>query len=149
MAQDKFFRILIVDDEPAVLKVAAIALKKLPLKIDTSADEAQAYSLIKKYPYDIALVDLKLKEGDGLDIIREARRYHPKISSIIMTGTLTSEEFKKRVINARVDRVIFKPFTVAQIREAVNSCLLPLINRKGAALSAHPPLQSSGLRPEA
>jgi DNA-binding NtrC family response regulator len=118
-------RLLIVDDEPAVLKVAEKALGILSLETETATDEAGALKLLKDKPFDILLVDLKLKENDGLGIIRESRKLHPKIYTILMTGTLTSEELKKRILKARVNKVIFKPFTVYQLRDVVKECLKP------------------------
>jgi DNA-binding NtrC family response regulator len=118
-------KLLIVDDEPAVLKVAEKALEILPLEIETATDETGAHKLLKNKSFDLLLVDLKLKETDGLGIIRESRKLHPKILTILMTGTLTSENLKKRILKARVNKVIFKPFTVYQLRDVVKECLKP------------------------
>jgi len=116
-------RILVVDDEPAVLKVCVMALERFPLEIVPAPDENQALKLLKEKRFDAALVDLKLKEKDGLKIIKAALKLYPGIRAILMTGTLKSDELEKKIKKVRIDKVIFKPFTVDQLRETVRECL--------------------------
>ena len=112
-----------MDDEPAVLKVCQMALSKLSLEIETAPGETRAIKLLKAKPFDIALVDFKLKERDGLKIIKKARTLHPRIKTILMTGTLKSEELEKKVKKIKIDKILFKPFTIDQLRDAVGGCL--------------------------
>lgn len=116
-------KLLIIDDEASVLKVCQMALSKLSLEIETAPGEARAIKLLKEKPFDIVLVDLKLKEKDGLKIIKNARALHPRIKTILMTGTLSSDELKAKIEKAKIDKIIFKPFTIDQLRDVVGGCL--------------------------
>jgi DNA-binding NtrC family response regulator len=116
-------KLLIVDDEPAVLKVCQMALSKLFLEIETAPGEARAIKLLKAKPFDIVLVDFKLKERDGIDIIKKAHTLHPRVKTILMTGTLSSDELKAKIEKAKIDKIIFKPFTIDQLRDVVKDCL--------------------------
>ena len=116
-------RLLIVDDEASVLKVCQMALSKLSLEIETAPGEARAIKLLKAKPFDIVLVDLKLREKDGLTIIKKAQQLHRHTKTILMTGTLKSEELEKKIKKIRIDKVIFKPFTIDQLRDVVKECL--------------------------
>ena len=116
-------KFLIVDDEPAVLKVCEKALSVLPLEIETAMDEAGSIKLLKEKAFDGVLVDLKLKERNGLKIIEYAQKLYPKICTTLMTGTLKSDELEKKIKKIRIGAIIYKPFTVHQLRDVVKDCL--------------------------
>ena len=119
MEKKKF---LVVDDEPAVLKVCGMALAKLPIEIVAARDKKEALKKLKENVFDGVLADYKLLQHDGLSIIKEARKLYPKIYAILMTGTLKSEELEKKIRKTKIDKCIFKPFTVNELREAVREC---------------------------
>jgi two-component system response regulator (stage 0 sporulation protein F) len=116
-------KLLIVDDEPAVLLVCEKALGKFFLEIKTAGNEIDALSLLRKHHFNAILVDFKLRDRESLEVIREARRLYPDIRSILMTGTLNSDKLEKKVQRAKINRVIFKPFTIDELRGLVRECL--------------------------
>jgi len=83
--------VLIVDDDPAVLKSLQIWLKNEGFKVFTAADKNQARQIIKKEDVAVCLVDLRLKNEDGLHLSAELKSLDELLKIIIITGYPTYE----------------------------------------------------------
>lgn len=79
---------LIVDDEPNMRKVLADVFADEGMSVDVTADGLTAVSLINQNSYDVAIVDLKLPDISGIDVIKEIRRRN--LSTIILMITAYS-----------------------------------------------------------
>jgi DNA-binding NtrC family response regulator len=85
-------RILIVDDEASLRTTLFRALDRKGYQVITSANvkEAETISQSDK-PVDLAIVDLKLPDGDGIELMSRLRQIHPNIQVIILTGHASIE----------------------------------------------------------
>ena len=83
--QNEKIRILVVDDEQAVLDLLVYNLKKAHYDVFTSGDGRQALDLAGRESLDLILLDLMLPEMDGLDLCRELRRTS-KVPIIMLTA---------------------------------------------------------------
>ena len=84
-------RILIVDDEPNVVKSCARMLELEGFETQGVTDGAEAIELYKQQGFDLVLADLKMPGVDGLQVLREIREYDPGATVAIITAYGTKE----------------------------------------------------------
>ncbi len=78
--------VLIVDDEPHILKTMGICFEDLGYQVTTCSDPVRALDLIKTKSFDLAFVDLKMKPVDGMQILRAILDEAPQTTVIIITA---------------------------------------------------------------
>src|SRR5580692_6890956 len=61
--------VLIVDDEPDLLELVSLTLGRMNLETRTAADLASARTLLSTQHFDLCLTDMRLPDGDGLDLV--------------------------------------------------------------------------------
>lgn len=84
-------RILVVDDEPGMLKSLAIMLRRERYQVGEALSVADAVAQLKRETFDLVIADLMMNPLNGLDLLTLARRYHPRCPVIIMTAYGTPE----------------------------------------------------------
>jgi excisionase family DNA binding protein len=108
-------RVLVVDDEASIRD---LLLKTLSLNdeydVDVAPDGRTALERMRLYPYDLLIVDLKMPGIDGLQVIRESRRYKSDLRVIIITG-FSTESSAIDAVNLGVSGYLTKPFRVPQV----------------------------------
>ena len=115
-------RVLIVDDELSMREMLAILLKKEGLDVRTAASRAEAARTLGEGPVDLVLTDVKLPDGDGLEILRQVKAAAPATSVVVMTAFGTTE----MAVGARklgAEAYILKPFDVDELRIVVRDAL--------------------------
>ena len=83
---DEMDLILVVDDDPAALEVIANLLKKEGYEVDTAEDGVGALKKMKDKYYSLVLVDRRLPDIDGVDLLKQIEDTDPKMRKIIFTG---------------------------------------------------------------
>jgi DNA-binding NtrC family response regulator len=78
--------LLLVDDDRQVLESMADWLRSQGLQVDAVRGVAEAAERLSRRSYDLLLVDVRLQDGDGLDLLEQVRRSHPESQVILMTG---------------------------------------------------------------
>jgi excisionase family DNA binding protein len=107
-------RILVVDDEASIRDLLAKVLKDYD--VDVVPDGRSAIELLRLYPYNLLIVDLKMPGMDGLSVIREGKGLRADLRVIIITGYST-EASAIDAVNLGVDGYLTKPFRVSQVLE--------------------------------
>jgi DNA-binding NtrC family response regulator len=79
-------RILVVDDEDYMREVVRQALENAGFEVDEAADGKSAVSMLRKYPYNVIITDLRLPGLTGEAILEEALSLFPETIVILMTG---------------------------------------------------------------
>lgn len=110
--------ILVVDDDDDTRSNLADILIDLGYQVDTAPNGAVALELIRKKPYDVALLDLKMPDMDGLTLSRHIRALRSGTVSLIVTA-YANEETRLEAAQTGVWRVLSKPVDF--------SVLLPLV----------------------
>ena len=114
-------RILVVDDERAVLDLLAYNLRKAHYDVLTAENGRQALDLGRQTGPDLILLDLMLPEVDGLDVCRELRR-SSRVPIIMITAR--GEEVDRVVgLELGADDYICKPFSVRELMARVKAVL--------------------------
>jgi two-component system, NtrC family, nitrogen regulation response regulator NtrX len=78
--------ILIIDDEQSWCQILSNTLEYVGYKVNIAQNGKTALSLIKANLYDLLLVDLKLPDMIGLEVLKEAIQFHPKLPVIMISG---------------------------------------------------------------
>ncbi|GIW92330.1 MAG: sigma-54-dependent Fis family transcriptional regulator [Pirellulaceae bacterium] len=84
-------RILIVDDDQLLLRSLAEWLRQLGYEVDEATSLSGAYEAVDRAGYDVLLVDVRLGEEDGFDLLQYVRRNQPTVPVVLMTGYGTIE----------------------------------------------------------
>lgn len=106
--------ILIVDDELSVRESLEKVLSRAGYTTRTAGSGNDAIKILHKKQVDIILSDLKMPDGDGLDLLREVRKAYPYIEVILLTGYGTIEKAVEAMKEGAYD-FITKPFKKAVI----------------------------------
>lgn len=84
-------RLLLVDDEVEFLEPMKARLERRQVDCLTAASGAEALAILEASPVDCAVVDVKMPEMDGLELLRRLRRLHPEVPVVLLTGHASSE----------------------------------------------------------
>jgi two-component system, NtrC family, response regulator PilR len=79
-------RALIVDDEPDIRELLAITLSRMQLEVDTAGDYASAVRQLGGQRYDLVLTDMRLPDGDGLDLLEWIQTHRPGVPVAVITA---------------------------------------------------------------
>jgi two-component system NtrC family sensor kinase len=114
-------RALIIDDEAQIVALVQQALEARGWSTVTVTDSTAVESLLDGTNYDVVICDLKMPGKTGFDVLNLLRKKRPELARrfLLMTGDLGDTD-KRRLLEAHA-RVLRKPFTLAQLREAVQS----------------------------
>jgi excisionase family DNA binding protein len=115
-------RVLVADDEESIRVLLARTLALAEYDVETVGDARAALDRLRMADYDLLIADLRMPGMDGLLLIREARRMHPTLPVIIITG-YSSEASAIEAVNLGVVGYLVKPFRVPQVLSAVARAL--------------------------
>jgi DNA-binding response OmpR family regulator len=126
-------RILIVDDEPAILRVLELALDENGWKIESVGSAELALSRLRDAEFDLFLVDKNLPGMSGLDFVREVRLRDEVAGVVMMTG-YASAASARDALNLGVDAYLTKPFAdIYDVGRQVRETLVEVGKRRRAA----------------
>jgi NtrC-family two-component system response regulator AlgB len=108
-------RILIVDDETNIRKSLRIALESMKNSVDEAASASDASRRLERAPFDVAFVDLRLRDESGLDLLETLTKLSPRLAVVIITAYASIDSAVDAMRRGAFD-YLPKPFTPAQIR---------------------------------
>ncbi|MFI9358014.1 response regulator [Streptomyces lydicus] len=106
-------RVLVVEDEPPLMRALEINLKARGYDVETAPDGAHALRRAAARPPDVVLLDLGLPDMDGNDVIKELRGWS-RASILVVSARRTSQE-KVTALDAGADDYITKPFDMDEL----------------------------------
>lgn len=120
---NKLKHILVIDDEPIIrTSVERILRKELGYTVILAASGKEGIEKFIEDNYDLILLDIKMPDIDGLDVLKEIVLLNPHQTVIIISGFYT-EETKQEAQKQGVFAFIEKPFTPFQLLEVVKQAL--------------------------
>lgn len=93
----KSIKILVIDDEPSICEGCRLVLSEKSWVVDTCLNGTEGIGLLRGGEYDLALLDLKLTDMNGMDILRRIKKKKPGIHIIVMTGYASVENAVKAI----------------------------------------------------
>ncbi len=106
-------RVLVVDDEPQILRALAINLRARHYEVSTAATGAEALAVAATHPPDLVILDLGLPDIDGVEVILGLRGWSTA-PIIILSGRSDSSD-KVEALDAGADDYLTKPFGVDEL----------------------------------
>jgi len=106
-------RVLVVDDEPQILRALRINLRVRDYEVHVAATGAEALEVAGRYPPDLVILDLGLPDLDGVEVI-EGLRGWTKVPIIVLSGRADSVD-KVEALDAGADDYVTKPFGVEEL----------------------------------
>lgn len=126
-------RILIVDDEAAILSVLKSSLKKLGAgyEVFIALNGQEALEQLGQYPFDLVITDYKMAGMDGLELIEAVRSLQPGARTILMTA-YGNDKVEAEAQRLQAYRYLVKPLEIDIFRQIVQSALKDIaISRPG------------------
>jgi two-component system, OmpR family, KDP operon response regulator KdpE len=114
-------RILIVEDEPALLRALQINLRARGYEVATSSAGQEALVEAARRPPDAVLLDLGLPDLDGTEVIRELRN-SSAVPVIVLSGRAGSDD-KIGALDAGADDYVTKPFSMEELMARLRAAL--------------------------
>ncbi len=114
-------RILIVEDEPALLRALRINLRARSYEVFTAAAGGPALAEAAQHPPDAVILDLGLPDLDGVQVIRELRRWS-QAPVIVLSGRTGSGD-KIGALDAGADDYVTKPFSMEELLARLRAAL--------------------------
>jgi two-component system KDP operon response regulator KdpE len=121
-------RVLVVDDEPAILRFLKPALQANNYEMTSAATVAEAVKRIAAEAPDIVLLDLGLADGDGKDVIRHVRSWSEV--PIIVLSAREREVEKIDSLDLGADDYVNKPFNVGELMARMRTALRHRLQHK-------------------
>jgi DNA-binding NtrC family response regulator len=114
-------RLLIVDDEVGFVNILAKRLRRRNMEVTSAYTGTEAIQILRKQDFDVAVLDLKMEEMDGIEVLKIFKKMDPKMVVIMLTGH-GSEQAAREGIEFGAFDYLTKPCELeellAKIREA-------------------------------
>ena len=130
--------VLVVDDEPAIVRTVRANLARRGFRVDTAATGREALEHVQAHP-DLILLDLGLPDVDGLELIPSIREYVN--APIIVLSARGGERDKVRALDQGADDYLTKPFGVEELFARIRVALRHTLNTR----ATRPVFEAGGL----
>ena len=111
-------KVLVVDDEESVVVTIEAILQLDGYSVATTTSGAEARKMVREVEYDLVLTDLRLEDGDGLEVLKAVRESYPETVTIMLTG-YASLESAIQALRAGAYDYLVKPSEVEELRATV------------------------------
>ena len=116
-------RILVVDDEPDLVATYERLLQRKGYRIVSAGSCRDGLVVVEREPLALVLTDMRLPDGDGLDIVRAARRTTPRPTPTLVVTGFASEAGRSAALAAGASGYLAKPFGAAALVSLVETTL--------------------------
>jgi two-component system, OmpR family, KDP operon response regulator KdpE len=114
-------RVLVVDDEPQILRALRATLRGAGYTVDTAATAEAALTAAATFPPEAVILDLVLPDGNGTDVCRELRTWSK--APVIVLSAVGEERQKIAALDAGADDYVTKPFSVDELLARLRAVL--------------------------
>ena len=123
-------RVLVVDDEPQILRALRATLRGAGYTVDSAATAEEALIAAAAHPPEAVILDLVLPDGSGTDVCRELRTW--TAAPVIVLSAVGEEREKIAALDAGADDYVTKPFSVDELLARLRAVL----RRRGVGVRA-------------
>ncbi len=114
--------VLIVDDEPDLLELLSLTLRRMNLRTRTAPDVGTAQKLLKGEPFDLCLTDMRLPDGDGLDLVAWIQQNRAELPVAVITAH-GNVESAVRALKLGAFDFVSKPLDLGVLRKLVDNAI--------------------------
>ncbi|MBI1823433.1 MAG: response regulator [Nitrospirae bacterium] len=116
-------KILVIDDEVNFRQLFLQTLRKEGYQVQTAENGEEAYHLLQKEPFDLALIDIKMSPIDGFSILERVKKDYPKMKVIMITA-FAAIDTETRSLQLGADRFLTKPLEIPELKQAIQLTLV-------------------------
>jgi len=113
---------LIIDDEPDICELLAVTLGRMDIKTESTGDVAGAKKLLSSKPFDLCLTDMRLPDGDGLELVEWIQSHASGVPVAVITAHGNVETAVQALKLGAFD-FISKPLDLNHLRNVVENAL--------------------------
>jgi len=114
--------VLVVDDEPDLLELVSLTLGRMSLRTRTASDLDSARRLLKSERFDLCLTDMRLPDGDGLDLVAWIQEHRASLPVAVITAHGNIESAVRALKLGAFD-FVSKPLDLSVLRKLVGSAI--------------------------
>jgi two-component system, NtrC family, response regulator PilR len=114
--------VLVVDDEPDLVELVTLTLSRMQLETQSAGDVAGAKKLLKSQQFDLCLTDMRLPDGDGLDLLAWMATNTPGVPCAVITAH-GNVESAVRALKLGAFDFVSKPLDLGVLRRIVSTAL--------------------------
>ncbi len=115
--------VLLVDDDPYVLRGIVRALRYQPFQFYTAHSADEAMEVLKSRPVDVLVTDEQMPGISGMDLLAWASKHCPKVIRIVLTGFPSTEIALRAINESSVFRFFTKPCDPVALALAIHQAL--------------------------
>jgi len=117
-------RLLLVDDEIGYLEVLSKRLTRRGYRVTTASSGTEAIRALRQWEFDLAVVDLKMEDMDGIEVLKVFKKMDPSLSVIMLTGHGSERAARDGITQGAFDYLI-KPVGLERLIETISAALAP------------------------
>jgi len=111
-------RILVVDDDESIRKAISVILEDKGYAVDTAASGKEAIEKTKTVFYNLALIDIRLPDMEGTELLTQMKETTPRMVKIIVTG-FPSLQNAMEAVNRSADAYVIKPVRIEDLLRTI------------------------------
>ncbi|HED17371.1 MAG TPA: response regulator, partial [Gammaproteobacteria bacterium] len=111
---------LIIDDEPDIRELLELTLGRMDIDTEAAANLAEARKLLARKQFDLCLTDMRLPDGNGIELVEHIQSHYPKLPVAVITA-YGSMEAAVQALKAGAFDFVSKPVDLDMLRNLVNS----------------------------
>ncbi|HET9121932.1 MAG TPA: sigma-54 dependent transcriptional regulator, partial [Acidiferrobacteraceae bacterium] len=115
-------QVLIVDDEADIRELLELTLGRMDVETRAADSVGMAYDLLSQFQFDLCLTDMKLPDGNGLDVVRHLQEHHPYLPVAVITAH-GNMETAITALKAGAFDFVSKPVDLNDLRALVRTAL--------------------------
>ena len=126
----KYLRLLLVDDEKGYVDVLSNRLSKRSFIVTKAYNGTEAIQSMRKKDFDVAVLDLKMEDMDGIEVLKVLKKLAPEMPVIMLTGH-GSQTAAKEGIEAGAFDYLTKPCEIQELIVKINEACASERSKKG------------------
>ena len=113
-------RLLLVDDEEGYVKVLSKRMARRNMEVMTALSGAEGIQRLRKQDFDVAILDLKMEDMDGIEVLRVFKKMVPDMPVIMLTGHGTEKAAREGLEMGAFD-YLMKPCDLEELVEKIRA----------------------------
>jgi two-component system response regulator PilR (NtrC family) len=115
-------QVLIVDDEPDIRELLELTLGRMDLETRSAENVREAHDLLQQFKFDLCLTDMRLPDGNGIDLVRHIQQKYPNLPVAVITAH-GNMETAVTALKAGAFDFVSKPLDINDLRNIVRAAL--------------------------
>ena len=115
-------RVLVIDDEPDIRELLSVTLSRMDVDCITAESVQQARTLLSKQRFDLCLTDMRLPDGNGIDLVRHTQKLQPEMPVAVITA-YGNVDSAVEALKAGAFDFVSKPVHLDDLRQLVTSAI--------------------------